>query len=61
MNKETEQILSFEGWVVECYSPLEICHEDGSFATLNAAKIVIEQIVNEYKVKESQNRRYYPL
>ena len=59
MNKENEYILEENGWVVECHSPLEIRHKDGSFATLNAAKIVIETILHEVAVKESQTRRYW--
>lgn len=47
MDKNREEILNSCGWEVECYSPLEIRHEDGSFATLNAAKIVINSIISE--------------
>lgn len=47
MDKNREEILNSYGWEVECYSPLEIRHEDGSFATLNAAKIVINSIISE--------------
>ena len=41
MNKE---LLSKNGWVLECESPLEIRHEDGSFATQQAANIVINSL-----------------
>jgi hypothetical protein len=41
MNAEDIKFLEEWGWIVECESPLEIRHEDGSFATLNAAKIVL--------------------
>lgn len=35
------QLLEAEGWTVECESPLEIRHEDGSVATGYAAQMVI--------------------
>lgn len=41
MNEQDITFLEKRGWTVECQSPLEIRHEDGSFATLNAAKIVL--------------------
>jgi len=41
MNEEDEKLLEKLGWTVECYTPFEIRHEDGSFATLNAAEIVL--------------------
>ena len=50
MTNEMEQLLEKEGWTVECESPLEIRHEDGSFATLNAADMVIQYIRNEAEV-----------
>lgn len=43
MEKDVE-LLEANGWEVECLSPFEIRHEDGSFATLNAAKIVLEML-----------------
>ncbi len=36
----TEQVLAHYGWIIECQSPYEIRHEDGSFASLQAARIV---------------------
>lgn len=42
-----EKLLESQGWTVECHSPLEIRHEDGSFATLNAARTVIDAIEEE--------------
>lgn len=41
MNPEDEELLKARGWTVECYSPFEIRHEDGSFAAHNAAEIVL--------------------
>jgi hypothetical protein len=39
-----EEILEKNGWFIVCISPFEIQHEDGSFATLNAAKIILEYL-----------------
>ena len=39
-----KELLETNGWVIECESPFEIRHEDGSFATLNAAYIVVEEL-----------------
>ena len=43
------ELLEKYGWEVECESPLEIRHSDGSFATLNAAKYVIGCLWDEEK------------
>ena len=40
MTDEQKKLLAENGWTVECESPLEIRHEDGSFATSNAAEMV---------------------
>lgn len=44
MDMDKEELLQKNGWVVECESPFEIRHKDGSFASLNAAKMVVEQL-----------------
>lgn len=41
MKREDIQILEDNGWIIECESPFEIRHEDGSFATQQAAEIVL--------------------
>lgn len=41
-----EKTLAENGWVIECESPLEIRNEDGSVATLNAAKIIIDSLTS---------------
>jgi hypothetical protein len=41
------EILEREGWSVERQSPLELRHEDGSFATKQAAQIIIEYYSRE--------------
>ena len=47
MNKEVEKYMQEEGWIIECISPLEIRHEDGSFASGQAADILFEHYTNE--------------
>lgn len=42
MTPNTQHMLEEAGWSVECISPLELRHADGSFASLNAAEMVIE-------------------
>lgn len=44
--KEVDHMLEAEGWTLECESPLEIRHEDGSFATGQAARAVIESLAH---------------
>jgi len=41
--------LKENGWTVECKSPLEIRHEDGSFATLNAAYEIMRNLSEDIK------------
>lgn len=41
MNEDDEKLLEKFGWTVECYSPFEISHEDGSFASGQAADVVL--------------------
>lgn len=44
--EETDELLRRYGWVLECYSPLEIVVDDDpeSKATGQAAEIVIESL-----------------
>lgn len=44
-----EKILERFGWEIECNSPLEIRHKDGSFASGQAAHIVKWECEKEYK------------
>jgi len=57
-----EEILKEDGWVVECESPFEIRHEDGDFATGQAARMVVNQLRED---KEAEDRSevfsYLPL
>jgi hypothetical protein len=38
---EDEKLLEKHGWTLECISPFEIRHEDGSFATGQAARLIV--------------------
>ena len=44
MEQKFIDILENAGWMVECESPFEIRHNDGSFATKQAADIVLTEI-----------------
>lgn len=50
MTEEDEAILTKNGWEIECESPFEIRHEDGSFATGQAAQIVLEELRGEEEI-----------
>ena len=39
-----EHILNANGWTVDCYSPAEISHEDGSTATGQAVYMVVSYL-----------------
>lgn len=41
-----KEILEKEGWTIECQSPYELRHTDGSFASGQAAYIVTDYILN---------------
>lgn len=41
MDPDNIRILADNGWTVECESPFEVRHEDGSFATGGAAEILL--------------------
>ena len=45
-----EEMLALDGWEIECHSPFEIRHEDGSFATGQAADIVLSSLKEELKI-----------
>jgi hypothetical protein len=42
MNTKAVAALEKAGWTLECETPLEIRHEDGSFASGQAAQLVLE-------------------
>ena len=41
---EAEALCTKNGWTISCWSPLELDHEDGSFATGQAAKLVLASL-----------------
>ena len=55
MRGKDEEILKCQGWVIECESPFEIRHEDGSFATGQAASIVVEYLRENFKEIQDMN------
>jgi hypothetical protein len=42
--KDVEFLLKENGWEIECESPFEIRHKDGSFATMKAAYSIVEEL-----------------
>lgn len=50
MDPKTEALLAAEGWEVECLSPLELRHPDGSFASGQAARCVIDALRDEARI-----------
>lgn len=38
------EVLAQNGWTVECESPLELRHEDGSFASGQAAIFILDNL-----------------
>jgi len=46
MNK-IDKILEENGWCLECESPLEIRHEDGSFASGISANYIIRALIED--------------
>lgn len=47
MNPKNELLLATAGWTLECQSPLELRHEDGSFATGQAALLVVADVCQD--------------
>ena len=50
-----DEILEQEGWSMDCESPLELSHEDGSFASGQAAQIVIDSLKKGRKRNERKH------
>ena len=42
--EDWRQALDDAGWTVECESPFEVRHEDGSFASGSAARYVVKTV-----------------
>lgn len=52
MKESDKKLLEENGWTIECESPFEIRHTDGSFATEQAAWIVLDELLHEKKEAE---------
>lgn len=48
------KLLKLNGWEIECESPFEIRHSDGSFARDQAANIVLESLHSSQKRLKNQ-------
>lgn len=44
---DVDTLLKTAGWAAECQSPFEIRHEDGSFATGQAAQFVVQTLADD--------------
>lgn len=44
-----KEILEHFGWEIVCQSPFEIQHRDGSFASGQAARFVLDECKKEYR------------
>ncbi len=42
-----ETLLEADGWTIECWSPLEIRNNDGSFATMQAARSLMRSYTED--------------
>lgn len=49
-----EQFIEDQGWTIVCESPLELSHEDGSFASMQAAKLALSQLNEEFLEENPQ-------
>lgn len=59
ITREFEQFIEDQGWTIVCESPLELSHEDGSFASMQAAKLALSQL-NEEFLDENPSYREVP-
>ena len=56
MNEEDKKILQHAGWSVDCESPFELRHCEGSYATGQAASLVLLDVRSEHEEFERQNK-----
>ncbi len=56
MDHKLETFLGDLGWTIECESPLEIRHTDGSFATLQAADYLILGLKQDYNFEQPKTQ-----
>lgn len=50
-----EDILKYYGWEIECQSPYELRNIDGSFATGQAAYMVMDYLRQEYIIEKYED------
>lgn len=48
-NENFQKYLEDNQWVIECESPLEVRHNEGSFATNFAARVLLDELYSQYK------------
>jgi hypothetical protein len=48
-----QKYLEDNNWIVECESPLEVRHSEGSFATNYAAQVLLNELHSQYKDENS--------
>lgn len=51
LTPEIHQWLETLGWSVDCQSPLEMSHVDGSFASMQAASYLLAALMQERKLE----------
>ena len=56
LDDDDKKLLELNCWIVECESPLEIRHSDGSFATLNAVEMILESLRQDAKWNELKRK-----
>lgn len=54
MTDNDREIIAAAGWILECESPFEITHDDGSFASGQAADYVLAALREEYTEDEDE-------
>lgn len=52
--EEDFALLNDNGWIIECESPFEISTKDGSFASGEAARIVLSNLKYEHHYKHTE-------
>lgn len=57
VNAKQELMLNDMGWTVICYSPFEIQHTDGSFASGQAAFMCVPAILEEWEEYQKELKK----
>jgi hypothetical protein len=56
ISKWTINMVKEMGWTVECESPIELRHEDGSFASGQAAYVMLNEIHQDWSRLQEENK-----